>query len=118
MKTRHVARAISPDRARQALLERREQLIQRHRETIAKEDELLTNREPDLPDVAAERTAATVLERLDDADHVRLLRIGRALERIDDGSYGVCVVCGAAIAPARLALVPEADRCAACHNSH
>jgi RNA polymerase-binding transcription factor DksA len=118
MKTRHATRKLSFDTARQALLERRDQLIERHRATSAEEDELLSHREHDLPDVAAERSAAAVLERLDDADHVRLLRISRALQRIDDGTYGFCVVCGGPIAAARLQLVPEADRCAGCHNSH
>jgi RNA polymerase-binding protein DksA len=104
--------------ARQALLRRRALLLNRHSETVAAEDELLGEREPDVLDSAAERSAAAVLERLDDRDQLQLLRIARALQRIDDGSYGRCVVCGGPIAVARLALVPEADRCAACTNSH
>ncbi|HEX8951158.1 MAG TPA: TraR/DksA C4-type zinc finger protein [Polyangia bacterium] len=104
--------------ARRALVDKRNRLIHRHAENVAAEDELLSEREPDLPDVAADRTAAAVLESLDDADQLQLLRIGRALKRIDDGSYGTCSVCGAPIAPARLHLVPEADRCATCSNSH
>jgi RNA polymerase-binding transcription factor DksA len=100
------------------LLERRDALVARHQANAAAENELLEDREHDLPDVAAERSAAAVLERLDDADQMQLLRIARALTRIDEGTYGMCVVCGAMIAPARLAVVPEADRCAGCSNSH
>ena len=38
----------------------------------------------------------------------------RALERIADGTYGVCRECGDAIAPARLDAMPAAERCARC----
>ncbi len=104
--------------ARRALIDKRNRLIHRHADHVAAEDELLTERETDVPDIAAERTAAAVVESLDDADHLQLLRIGTALQRIDDGTYGTCTVCGGRIAPARLTLVPEADRCAKCTNSH
>ena len=116
MKTLREAKSL--EIARRTLVDKRDRLIHRHAEHVAAEDELLSEREPDLPDVAAERTAAAVVESLDDAEHLQLLRIGRALARIDDGSYGTCSVCGAPIAAARLKLVPEADRCAACTNSH
>ncbi len=116
MKTTREAKSL--ETARRALIDKRNRLIHRHADHVAAEDELLGEREPDLPDVAAERTAAAVVESLDDAEHMQLLRIGNALERIDAGTYGTCTVCGALIAPARLKLVPEADRCAACTNSH
>jgi DnaK suppressor protein len=118
MKTPHARSSVSFDAARQALIAKREQLIRRHSETVAAEDELLSNREPDLPDVAADRTAAAVLARIDEGDQLQLLHIAQALARLDDGSYGICVVCASPIAGARLALVPEADRCAGCSNSH
>jgi RNA polymerase-binding transcription factor DksA len=38
----------------------------------------------------------------------------RALDRIAKGSYGECVRCGADIAPARLAVRPEAALCIDC----
>ena len=41
-------------------------------------------------------------------------KIDAALARIEDGTYGDCVRCGEAIAPARLALVPDTPFCAAC----
>ena len=40
--------------------------------------------------------------------------VRRALGRIDDGSYGECVRCGADIAPARLNVRPEAALCIDC----
>ena len=35
----------------------------------------------------------------------------RALAKLDDGTYGVCEVCGNAIAPARLEAMPAARFC-------
>lgn len=106
------------ENVRRTLLAKQRALVQRHAHTIADEQELLEEREPDLPDVAADRTAAALLDRLSDAEIVELGRIGRAIARIDDGTYGTCVVCGKAISPDRLQAVPEADRCATCTNSH
>ena len=40
--------------------------------------------------------------------------IGRALRRLDDGTYGVCESCGGPIAPERLAAIPEATLCVDC----
>jgi DnaK suppressor protein len=41
-------------------------------------------------------------------------RLLRAIEKLDEGSYGVCDNCGAAIAPARLEVAPESVRCIDC----
>jgi hypothetical protein len=40
--------------------------------------------------------------------------IDRALDRIDAGTYGVCVTCRSDIPPPRLAALPMAPHCAAC----
>jgi DnaK suppressor protein len=37
-----------------------------------------------------------------------------ALERLEDGSYGLCLTCGVPIAPARLKALPEVERCVQC----
>mgnify|MGYP001791486900 CR=1 FL=1 len=41
-------------------------------------------------------------------------RIEAALRRLDDGSYGDCVMCGEEIAPKRLELDPAIPTCVAC----
>ena len=110
--------SFDPQIVRRRLVERRNELIERHRATVNTESELLADHEPDLPDVAANRTAAAVLDKLGDAELLRLRRIQAALERLDAGTYGSCVVCRGPIAPARLDAIPESDRCEHCHNSH
>jgi DnaK suppressor protein len=43
-----------------------------------------------------------------------LTRTERALAKLADGTYGVCDSCGAAIAPARLAALPDSVLCLDC----
>jgi RNA polymerase-binding transcription factor DksA len=50
-------------------------------------------------------------EGLEEGAQQTLAEIDAALRRIDDGSYGVCEVCGKPIAPQRLAAIPWARRC-------
>ena len=104
--------------ARRELIDRREGILRRHAGLLAEDEELRARREPDLPDVAADATAASLVARLEEKDLIELQRIAVALDRIDAGLYGTCVVCGRPIPPARLRVMPEADRCAGCGNSH
>lgn len=43
-----------------------------------------------------------------------LTQVERALQRIDEGSYGVCETCGNPIGKARLQAFPRATQCLAC----
>lgn len=65
---------------------------------------------PAPPDARPERDEElTVLVRIQ-AD---LADVDRALERLDDGSYGTCEVCGEALADEVLATAPATRLCAA-----
>ena len=46
-----------------------------------------------------------------------LTSVARALERLEDGTYGVCEACGRAIPAERLEARPTATRCVACATS-
>lgn len=46
------------------------------------------------------------------ADNVR--RLEQAVERIEQGTYGRCVTCGAPIPPERLEAIPDATTCVNC----
>jgi len=47
-----------------------------------------------------------------------LRRIGDALDRLDEGSYGLCSHCGAEISARRLEALPFATRCRGCEQAH
>jgi DnaK suppressor protein len=61
----------------------------------------------------AERDLAIALGERESAE---LIAIDTALQRIADGSYGLCVDCGVAIATARLHANPTAMRCVDCQS--
>jgi YteA family regulatory protein len=48
---------------------------------------------------------------------INVADIDRALERINDGTYGVCEVCGRDIAVERLEVVPAASKCRDCKEA-
>jgi RNA polymerase-binding transcription factor DksA len=59
------------------------------------------------------------VERMTDAYQARTIyatvaEIDQALDRVDAGTYGLCVICGNAIPDERLALVPWASQCMPC----
>jgi RNA polymerase-binding transcription factor DksA len=63
---------------------------------------------------AQHRPDAEWVARLTDADARALLLVFEALRRLDAGTYGRCVGCGAAIDDAALEARPEAALCAVC----
>jgi DnaK suppressor protein len=54
----------------------------------------------------------SVLDRLEE----QLLDINRALERIDEGTYGICTNCGQPIQAERLEALPWAELCIDCQR--
>ena len=50
--------------------------------------------------------------------HNRAVEAVQALQRIQDGTYGVCIGCDSKIPSARLQVKPEATRCVACQTAH
>lgn len=62
-------------------------------------------------DYGSEVTAAMDSELLTDTVEEQRRRVVRALERLDDGSYGKCAVCDKQIDDERLEARPEAQTC-------
>jgi len=46
----------------------------------------------------------------------RVNRLSAALDRLNDGEYGVCVECAERISPARLHVAPEVQTCVRCQD--
>ncbi len=68
----------------------------------------------DWDDLAIEQWDDDALEHQGEIVEKRIASVKRALGRIDDGSYGICVRCGEEIAPERLEARPEAALCIDC----
>ncbi len=64
--------------------------------------------DPEHPSTPSEGPDLTILTRVEG----ELEDVEQALDRLDDGSYGTCKVCGGPIDDERLAAAPAASLCA------
>lgn len=55
-----------------------------------------------------------VVDALGNEAREELAKISAALQRLDTGTYGLCVECGMDILPGRLEVYPYADECIEC----
>jgi DnaK suppressor protein len=60
--------------------------------------------------VTSEEAKTATLE-IGTIEYNSLAQVEEALKRLDDGTYGTCVVCGEPIEPARLRAIPETPYC-------
>ena len=84
--------------------------------SLRNRDEIVIEKAPDALDevqLAGERELAI---RNLDRDSNMLRQIRRALARIEDGSYGVCLHCDEEISPKRINAVPWAAYCIKCQE--
>ena len=70
----------------------------------------------DSGEMAKELEDQEVVDALGNEATAELRQISQALQRIDSGDYGMCVDCGDAISPDRLAVNPVAELCIDCAN--
>jgi DnaK suppressor protein len=68
----------------------------------------------DSEDRATDLENQDALEGIENSENQEIQQIGAALKRIAEGTYGVCVQCGADIDPKRLKALPSAARCISC----
>jgi len=73
-----------------------------------------TQRQEVLRELAADEVVCVTF----DNGYSRAAEAVDALQRILDGSYGICADCGITIPPARLQAKPEALRCIACQAGY
>lgn len=98
-------------RYKTALLNRLGELDSRLHEIEA---ELDTPHSKDWEDNATEREGDEVLEKLGESGQAEIIRVRAALQRLRDGTFGVCVKCGEDISPERLDAVPDTPLCRSC----
>ena len=69
-----------------------------------------------MADVASDNYEREFSLGLADTEQKLLNRINEALEKIDDGTFGLCELCEKKIAKARLKIVPYAELCVPCQE--
>lgn len=99
------------DHYRKMLLDRLGELDSRLHQIEAELDEPHSK---DWEENAVEREDDEVLERLGQSGEAETARIRAALQRLRDGTYGLCVGCGEPIAAARLETLPDTPLCRDC----
>jgi RNA polymerase-binding protein DksA len=114
--------ALDTENFRELLLERRRAVVEAieylHKENRGSLEEetgdLAVGPDQHLADIATETVDREIDYTLEEHDERLLSDIDAALGRIEDGTYGVCVNCGAQISPERLEAMPWATLCIDC----
>ncbi len=104
------------ERYRKRLLAKQEELNQRVRAVRSSETHETGETAADLGDRALKTTSREMLYRLSTEEQTILKRIEKALQRIENGTYGTCLHCGGAIQVGRLNAVPWARYCIDCQE--
>lgn len=68
----------------------------------------------EIGDIASQEINRNFLLRLRDRDRKLLKKIEKAIEKIENGTYGICESCGAEIPIERLEARPVTDLCIEC----
>ncbi|MBI2345494.1 MAG: RNA polymerase-binding protein DksA [Deltaproteobacteria bacterium] len=101
-------------RFREILTERRQQVLQAANHTREEGLGVDQNDLPDEVDLASTEAGQSLQLRLRDRENVLLKKIDKALQKIDEGEYGVCEICGEDIDVKRLEARPVTDLCIRC----
>lgn len=102
--------------ARERLLEMRRQVMHEMDQDLREGREGHKDEGMDTYDLASEERDREINFILSDRERGKLQAIGEALERIDDGSYGICEMCEGEIAEGRLEAMPFTRVCVNCQQ--
>ena len=97
--------------AKETLLDMKSQVLRGIREDLKEDREGQKDEGRDTYDVASEERDREINYLLSDRDRGKLNSIDQALERIDEGTYGICERCGEPIGRERLEVRPSATLC-------
>lgn len=100
---------------RQRLEQKLAQLLG-HIGTDQKNQNSRTGQNLDRDDLARNFASREQRFALHDVEQTQLTQVKKALERIDNGTYGTCENCGEPIPPERLEIIPYATLCVRCQQ--
>lgn len=98
------------------LEEERRQLLERVSEPLGDGRDLGPRKNPDRTDMAQAYMAREQDAAIDDIEQRLMAQIDAALERIENGTYGICTNCGEPIKKERLEALPYASLCIDCQS--
>ena len=101
---------------RDLLNQRLEELLSQAGDTVSEMNDSKGNF-PDPTDRAAYEADRNFELRIRDREHKLIKKVKKALERIDEGTFGICEKCGDDIAVARLKARPVTTLCIECKTS-
>ncbi len=98
------------------LNENRHKLIENARRAMSGDIHLDPNDFPDEIDTASSESGLAFIGRLRERERVLIQKIDGALQKIQDGTYGICAACEEDIGLERLVARPVADLCIDCKS--
>ena len=98
------------------LLQMQQEIVDEIEEDRNKSESAVTNDIGDSIDHANEERSRELYQLLCERDLKKLDHIKEALERMEDGEYGLCESCGEEIAKKRLMAMPFTRMCIECKN--
>lgn len=96
------------------LLKEREQIVGEVKQIAESSKEMGQDGIQDIGDEAANIYNKQVLLSLNESERMRLQEADEALDRIENGTYGICEECGGPISLKRLEVRPVAKYCVPC----
>jgi DnaK suppressor protein len=96
------------------LLKEREQIVGEVKQIVESSKEMGQDGIQDIGDEAANIYNKQVLLSLNENERTRLQEVDEALDRIENGMYGICEECGGPISLKRLEVRPVAKYCVPC----
>jgi DnaK suppressor protein len=101
-------------RFRKILLKEREQIVGEVKQIVESSKEMGQDGTQDIGDEAANIYNKQVLLSLNENERLRLKEVDESLDRIENGTYGICEECGGPISLKRLEVRPVAKYCVPC----
>ncbi len=101
-------------RFKKILLKEREQIVGEVKQMVESSKEMGQDGIQDIGDEAANIYNKQILLSLNENERLRLKEVDESLDRIGNGTYGICEECGGPISLKRLEVRPVAKYCVPC----
>ena len=99
---------------KELLLKKRAELLEEAGKTVDEMNVIAKDNFPDPVDRASMESDRSFDLRIRDRERKLITKVNEALDRIDDGTFGICEVCGGEISEKRLEARPVTTLCIEC----